>query len=587
MRHRRTLASISAVALIAVSPARAQTTACASLMPNGLASTSGHSVLPSMSADGRYVAFLSAAPLLGTGGTEAVYVRDLVTGGLVCASLGPTGVPERAGSPLISADGRWVTFSSFVTNLAPGDTDFAPDVFLHDLVTGTRTLVSVTTSGAHPASTYASPTSISADGRLVVFDTYTAFDAADTNASTDVYVRDAVGGVTFRASVGSSGQQSVSECSGGSISADGRRIAFVALADDLVPGDQNGFPDVVVRDRVTSTTQIVSLALSGGGANHLSWLPSISGDGTAVTFVSWASNLTAPAALVIHAYVRDLTAGITTLADVDSAGAPGNSPVVQARPALSRDGRFVAFFSTASHLVAGDTNGLPDAFVRDRLAGRTHLASRGAVGQRVDLGAAGNSISADGRFVAFSTLADNFAPGDVNAQSDVFVRDLAGVAPGAATCFGDGTGAACPCSNSGAIGRGCRHATQTGGAELFALGVASVSSDTLHLGARGLPDVPLGMFLQGTSAPGGGAGVAFGDGLLCVGGAVIRLAPLASSGAREAHCPAPGQPPISVRGLVPAAGATRLYQVWFRSTPVYCTSAAFNLTNAVRIDWSI
>jgi Tol biopolymer transport system component len=586
MPHRRHLTPIAVAAVLAISPTHAQTTVCATLMPDGFASTSGYSTAPSMSADGGRVAFLSTAPLLGVGGMEAVYVRDIATGSLVCASLMPNGMPAAASAPRISADGRWVTFSSISPNLVTGDTDLSADVFLRDLVTGTLTLLSVTSSGAQVSSVVAMPTSISADGRFVAFDTYTAFDPADTNSKYDVYVRDTLAGITFRASVGSSGQESAGDCYSGSISADGQRIAFAAEADDLGPGDQNGVRDVLLRDRVTASTQIVSLTSSGGLADGTSGLPSISGDGTTVAFFSAASNLTAPAALTYHVYAHDLTAGFTTLVDVDSAGIAGISQVVYVAPACSHDGRFVVFTSTASNLVQGDTNGTSDTFLRDRLAGLTILAGRGAVDQQADTGTGGFGISTDGRFIGFGSIGANLAPGDVNQGGDMFVRDLAGIAPGATTCFGDGTGAVCPCGNSGGPGRGCEHATEAAGAELFALGIASVSNDTLRLGARGLPNVPLGMFLQGTSALGGGAGVAFGDGLRCVGGAVVRLAPLVSSGAREAHCPTPGQPSISVRGLLPPAGATRLYQVWYRSTPVFCTAATFNLTNAVRIDWS-
>lgn len=159
-------------------------------------------------------------------------------------------------------------------------------------------------------------------------------------------------------------------------------------------------------------------------------------------------------------------------------------------------------------------------------------------------------------------------------------------AVGASFCLGDGTGAACPCNNSGLPGRGCQNSFATGGASLTAIGEARVSNDSVMLQVGALPPGTSVLFYQGTSTQNGGLGVAFGDGLRCVGGTVIRLA---SKSALTQVAVYPnegiGEAPISVRGLIPAAGGVRRYQAWYRNTASYCTPSSFNLSNGLEIAW--
>ena len=153
-------------------------------------------------------------------------------------------------------------------------------------------------------------------------------------------------------------------------------------------------------------------------------------------------------------------------------------------------------------------------------------------------------------------------------------------------CAGDGAGSACPCGNESAVGHGegCRNSTGSAGV-LRAQGYASVGADTLSLGAWGLPSTASGIFFQGTDPSNGGAGTVLGDGLLCVGGSIVRLATKFASGG-QTHFPQPGDPLVSVRGAVPVAGATRHYQFWYRNAANFCTSATFNYTNSVVVTWS-
>jgi hypothetical protein len=156
-------------------------------------------------------------------------------------------------------------------------------------------------------------------------------------------------------------------------------------------------------------------------------------------------------------------------------------------------------------------------------------------------------------------------------------------APGTAFCSGDGSGASCPCGNSGAPGNGCAHSLSAAGANLAAQGAASVGADTLVLLGSGMPD-SFALYFQGTSQLGGGLGVAFGDGLRCAGGTIIRLGIAQNSGGVSQY-PVAGQPAVSVRGM-DAPGDARTYQAWFRNAASFCTPSTFNLTNGVALTWA-
>jgi Tol biopolymer transport system component len=241
----------------------------------------------------------------------------------------------------------------------------------------------------------------------------------DTNGASDVFLRDRLAGVTRRVSVGAVGQAN-GDSAEPSISADGRFVAFSSQASNLVPGDTNGTSDIFVRDMLTGVTRRVSVG-AAGQANGGSLSPAISADGRFVAFNSYASNLVpGDTNGTTDIFVRDLLARVTRRVSVGPAG-QGNSDSSGA-PAISADGRYVAFFSHASNLVPGDTNGAYDIFVRDLLAGVTRRVSVGASGQgnRDSLAPA---ITADGRSVAFVSASFNLVTHDTNRAWDVFVRD--------------------------------------------------------------------------------------------------------------------------------------------------------------------
>jgi hypothetical protein len=154
--------------------------------------------------------------------------------------------------------------------------------------------------------------------------------------------------------------------------------------------------------------------------------------------------------------------------------------------------------------------------------------------------------------------------------------------PSAPFCFGDGSGVACPCGNTGAIGHGCAHSINANGGLLGGSGNASIAADTFVLQGTNMPDSSA-LYFQGTTPIGAGTGAVFGDGLRCAGGSVVRLGTKTNSGGAS-QFPSAGDPPISVQGLN-APGNMRYYQVWFRNAAAFCTPSTFNLTNGVQVTW--
>ncbi len=396
-----------------------------------------------VSSNGRYVAFASAAATLVSGDTNDVvdvFVRDRTTGSTTRVSVAADGRQTNFGSggPAISADGRYVAFSSEATHLVSGDTNGVGDVFVRDRTTGATTRVSVGTGGSQTNSD-SGEAAISADGRYVAFSSQASnLVPGDTNGDLDRFVHDRDTGTTTRVNVATDGTQSLGDDHAGdshpAISGDGRYIVFSSAAANLVGGDTNNTRDVLVRDQVTGTTTRVNVATDGSQANLLSDTPSISFDGRYIAFASMADNLVAGDTNgAADVFLHDSTTGATTRVSVATDGAEGTSG--SGGPAISADGRYVAFTSSATDLVAGDTNESADVFVHDRVAGttvRVNVATDGA--QASGSGGLG-SISGDGRYVVFGSNATNLVPGDTNDNPDVFVRDR--FAP--TTAFGDFT----------------------------------------------------------------------------------------------------------------------------------------------------
>jgi len=323
----------------------------------------------------------------------------------------------------MSADGRYVVFESDATNLVADDFNGWTDVFVRDRQLRTTARVSVNLSGGD-ANGPSEVSAISADGRYVAFRS-AAHDlvVGDTNFEWDIFVRDMLLGVTVRASVAVDGGDANDDSSGPSISADGRYVAFVSHAFNLVPGPQNRLNCVYVRDLQVGETVLASGAWDGGAADADAWGGTISGDGRHVAFVSAATNIVVDDFNgLTDVFVRDLNTAWTLRVSVDELG--GDSDGTSTSPSINHDGTHIAFNSDATDLVSGDTNGQSDVFVRvHNPPFSTHRVSLSSDGQQGDLGSSGSSISAGARYVAFGSNATNFVPDDTNGWSDVFLHD--------------------------------------------------------------------------------------------------------------------------------------------------------------------
>jgi Tol biopolymer transport system component len=430
-------AALALLAALAFGPltagAAAGTTELISIGLHGVSTSSGADQL-ALSADGRFVAFRSRASSLVVGdgpvSTSDLFLRDRQSGTTERVNVGPDAVQSKGDvgfEPALSADGRFVAFGSpDVSKLVAGDTNGQADIFVRDRQSATTERVNLGPGGAQ-ANGYSSGAELSADGRFVAFVSEASnLVAGDTNGRYDIFVRDRQSGTTERVSVGPGGAQADGTLGGGSrpvISADGRFVAFYSDASNLVAGDTNGRNDVFVHDRQSRTTERVSIGPDGAQAIGDSYDPAISADGRFVAFRSWAYNLVDGDSngLDFDVFVRDRQRATTERVSVgpDGSEAIGDSH----QPALSADGRFVAFYSNASNLVPGDTNLRTDIFVRDRQSGATERVSLGFDGAQANSSSYGPALSADGRVVAFRSEASNLVAGDINDYHDLFVRD--------------------------------------------------------------------------------------------------------------------------------------------------------------------
>jgi len=383
---------------------------------------------PQVSADGRFVAFLSMASDLVPGDTNDtwdVFVRDLRAGTTERVNVSSTGAQSdgQAHSGVrISPDGRFVVFPSYATNLVPGDTNENSDVFVRDRATGRTERVSVTSAGEQADGFSAFATAISADGRWVLFDSEAGnLVAGDTNGVRDIFRHDRRTGRTDRVSVAADGSQADHFSEAPSISADGRHVAFDSFASNLVPGDTNDSSDVFVRDLRTGRTDLVSRTPAGAPSLYHSFNPTLSADGRLVVFQSESPDVVAGDTNdSSDVFVRDLRTGRTERASVSTSGRQANDHNNVA--SISADGRYVVFSSPATTLVAGDRNGSEDVFVRDRRQGTTTRVSVATSGRPGNGWSSQPSISAGGRVVAFASEATDLVPADTNEALDVFVR---------------------------------------------------------------------------------------------------------------------------------------------------------------------
>ena len=333
----------------------------------------------------------------------------------------------------MSADGRYVVFTSQASNLVAADTDNTSDLFLRDRRRGTTELVNVSSAGVKGIGDAPFALDVTPDGRYVVF----ASDAPnlvadDLNGQYDVFVRDRVAGTTELISVtdpslpGGPGGNGASgfDYGGAAISDDGRIVVFQSAADNLVPNDTNGALDIFVRDRPAGATTRVNLTPTGAQADGNSFRPRLSGDGRYIVFSSLAGNLD-PADDTPgqpDVYLHDRALGTTELVSVAPDGTAGDGSSGWGWPA--DDGAYVVFQSAASDLDPADDNQAVDIYVRRRGgAPVTELLVTEPDGTAPDLGASFPYVSPDFRWVLFGSPSDDLVAGDTNGVGDVFVLD--------------------------------------------------------------------------------------------------------------------------------------------------------------------
>jgi Tol biopolymer transport system component len=357
-------------------------------------------------------------------------------------SLATSGQQAAAGSydAVTTLNGHKVAFLSFATNLVPGCGGGAAfpaaqnyDVFVRDTDAGTTVSASAPTgssdgvgsgTGTAGPDTCTNP-SIDSLGTIVAFDTgASGLVGGDSNGKQDVFVRELETETTTRVSVTSLGAEAHGDSTDPSLSGDGRFVAFVSTAADLVTDDGNGTPDIFLHDRQLGTTVRISLAPGGGEIHGDSSEPAISRDGTHVAFSTTAADiLPGDGNGKKDIYVVTLATGAVARATLTDGGAEVNADATA--PSISADGRFVAFYSVG-HFAAGDSTASTDIFVKDMVTGSVDLVSVSSSGAQANNNSQLPKLSDNGQQVLFRSLANNLVPGgDVNGplNGDVYLRD--------------------------------------------------------------------------------------------------------------------------------------------------------------------
>jgi Tol biopolymer transport system component len=520
-------------------------------------SGNARSLKPSISADGRALAFQSQASnlvSLDTNGVSDVFVRDTTAQACVRCSVSSAGVEGNANSsaPSISGAGRLVAFQSLASNLVAGDTNNLSDCFVHDRATGITQRVSVDAQGGQ-ADGGSDGVALSADGQWLVFRSIASnLVAGDSNASPDIFLVDLAAGTLERVSVSSTGAQAAPGPGSdrASLSDDGRFVAFDSAAANLVSGDTNAAFDCFVRDRVLGSTLRISTDAFGVEGNGQSVEATISGDGRFVAFQSLASNLVpGDNNAASDIFVKQLATQGIVRASVSSLGLEGDAPSLGA--SLSRDGRRIAFFSHAANLVPGDTNARADVFVRDRLAGSTLRISQPTQGGEANHDSQLAAISGDARAIVFQSQASNLVQPDLNAVEDVFWVD-------------QGASYLCPwvyCT-----------AKQNSLGCLPEIGFSGVSSAAATQGfvvhAQSVLNQKAGLLLYGIS---GRAAISFQGGTLCVAAPIRRTIAVSSGGNPPALADCSGQFAIDLSSFAAGSlGGTPLAALRQVGTTVDC-----------------
>ena len=390
---------------------------------------SGASSAPSMNSDGSLVTFVSQSTnfVAGVSGSQIyLHIRQTNQIEVISRDSDTTAVNKGDGvssDPAISDDGRFVAFVSQSTNLVAGVS--GQQVYLRDRQTGQTTLISKSSSGVTSNGGVNSSPAISSDGRYIAF-VSVATNLGVAGGNQQIYLHDRVTGITSLISKDNNAVPGDGTSATPAINADGRYIAFASVSTNL--GGAGGNQQIYIHDRLTGvngTTSLISKDSGGTAGNGNSSTPSVSGDGRFVAFVSGATNIVTGFS-VHQVYLHDRNTGANgtnSLISRDNSGTPNAGNQNSSAPSISSDGRYVAFTSLATNLetsVRGQLN-----YRHDRNGPTTSLVSRDNTGSLVEGNASSEtpSISGNGAFVAFASQASNLLAGGV-APSDIYIRAL-------------------------------------------------------------------------------------------------------------------------------------------------------------------
>ena len=419
--------TLSAFTIFVIDSAAAQQLERTSQTAGGVEANDA-SYYPAISADGRWVAFESFATNLyanDSNSEEDVFLWHQASGDLTLISRHSDGTPGNGESRRaeLSGNGNAVVFQSKASNLISSDLNGRQDIFIHYPTFGITHCISTNPAGA-PSNRDSSLPRISDSGDFVAFESFSSdLVLGDVNAKRDIFVRSLGNGAIWIASLDSAGGQANDHSKIPTLSADGRFVCFLSSASNLVPGDSNGFDDVFIHDLLTRTTTRVSLAWDGAEGNGHCKEPYLSADGRVVTFVSAASNLVqGDSNGVDDVFVHDLKDGTTTRVSVSSLGGQANNRSIHG--ILSADGNLVAFDSLASNLVANDSNGTTDNFLHNRTTGETVLTGFNIHGQFPAAKSNFPILSACATKMAFQSPDAELVNADTNNAQDSFWLDL-------------------------------------------------------------------------------------------------------------------------------------------------------------------
>ena len=382
----------------------------------------GESASPSLAADGARVAFLSSATNLDPADSDDlpdVYAKDLPNGAARLVTVTRDGVKANgeSASPSLSADGRWVAFVSTATNLDPADRDALPDVYVKDLSTGTLTLAS-TSSGGRKADAGSEHPALSAGGSRVAFTSRARnLDPADDDEVADVYVKDLSTGALVLASTSSAGRKADRDSISPALSGDGRMVVFATAASTLDPSDRPGVFDVYAKDLGTGGVTLVSAEGGGIGPHDESREPALSANGKVVAFTAGAIPSTSDDTAIANIFTRDLTTGRVTL--VSSPGGAAKANGSSGDPAICADGAVVAFATSATNLGPADQRERHGGVIVKSLPSGAFATTGGMARQGGPSGAP--AVSEDGRTVAFISSDSDLASTDTDRLADVYV----------------------------------------------------------------------------------------------------------------------------------------------------------------------